>query len=110
MKYLYGAKVIEIYDGDTLTALIDLGFNITIEEKIRLYGINAPEMRGKEKPQGIISRDYLRKRILGKEVIIETIKDKKGKYGRYLGIIKFEGKNINEEMVKKKLAKINYYK
>ena len=55
------------------------------KQKIRLLGINTPEVRGSEKSQGIISRDALRQRILGKVVIIKTSKDKKGKYGRWLG-------------------------
>ncbi len=52
---------------------------------IRLSDINSPEVRGDEREAGLISRDWLRAKILNKEVIIETIKDKKGKYGRWLG-------------------------
>jgi micrococcal nuclease len=43
--YFYKAKIISVYDGDTVTAVIDLGFEITKKIKIRLYGINAPEIR-----------------------------------------------------------------
>ena len=56
-------------------------------EKLRLHRINASELRGKERPKGILSRDFLREKIDGKEITIETIKDKKGKYGRYLAEI-----------------------
>lgn len=111
-KYLYHyrAYVNSVYDGDTITVEIDLGFNIVARnEKIRLFGINAPEMRGSEKEEGKKSRDYLRSLILGKEIILETKKDKKGKYGRYLGTIWISknGKkyiNINKEMVFKGFA------
>jgi endonuclease YncB( thermonuclease family) len=41
----YPAKVIEIHDGDTFTAQLDLGFKITFELACRVYGINAPELR-----------------------------------------------------------------
>jgi micrococcal nuclease len=95
--YQYRAKVTEVYDGDTCTAEIDCGFNITFTEKIRLYGINAPEMKGADKAKGTITRDKLRELILGKDVLITTIKDdKKEKYGRYLGIITVEidGKKV----------------
>jgi len=78
---------------------IDLGFNITNKIKIRLYGINAPEIRGEQRPEGLKSRDYLRSLILDKDIIIQTLKDKKGKYGRYIGIIHLEDKNINELLV-----------
>lgn len=104
--YTYKAHITQVYDGDTVTVDIDLGLNVWIRnEKVRLYGINAPELRGKERPQGLPSRDHLRELILDKDVIIETIKDKKGKYGRYLGIIMLGKVNINEKMVEDGFAK-----
>ncbi len=54
--------------------------------------INAPELRGKERPRVLKSRDFLRSKIEGKEILIETIKDKKGKYGRDLAEIWLEDK------------------
>lgn len=99
----YKAFVSEVYDGDTITAKFDLGFKVSFEEKVRLYGINTPELRGDERPDGLTARDVLRDWILEKQVVIETIKDRKGKYGRYLGVIfMFEdGKwvNVNERLV-----------
>jgi len=44
-------------------------------------------VRGVERPAGLRSRDFLRSKIEGKEVVLQTIKDKKGKYGRYLADI-----------------------
>lgn len=107
--YEYKAKVVKVYDGDTITALIDLGFGVTFKEKIRLYGINTPEIRGKERPDGLISRDRLRDRILDKDVIIKTFKDKKGKYGRYIAEIYLEEENINEWLVSEGLAEKRDY-
>ena len=107
--YEYKAKVVKVYDGDTITALIDLGFGVTFKEKIRLYGINTPEIRGKERPDGLISRDRLRERILDKDVIIKTLKDKKGKYGRYIAEIYLEEENINEWLVSEGLAEKRDY-
>lgn len=76
--------------------------------------INAPELRGNERTKGLKSRDFLRSLILDKEVFIETIKDKKEKYGRYLGEIWLEderGKfiNVNDVMVKNDFAKYQKY-
>jgi micrococcal nuclease len=51
-------------------------------EKIWLNRINAPELKGSEKVKGLKSRDFLRSKIEGKEITIETIKDKQEKYGR----------------------------
>lgn len=101
----YNGYVKSVYDGDTITCDIDCGFGIILKkQKIRLYGINTPEVRGEEKEKGIISRDKLRERILDKNIILKTVKDKKGKYGRYLGIIFLNDENINDWLVENKLA------
>lgn len=86
--YKYNAQVVSVYDGDSITVDIDLGFGIIYKnQKIRLADINAPEIRGEEREAGLISRDALRKKILFKNVILLTQKDRKGKYGRYIGTI-----------------------
>jgi len=103
--YVYKAKVVSVYDGDTCTVDIDLGLHTWIrEEKIRLARINAPEIRGEEREQGILSRDYLRALILNRDIILNTIKDEKEKYGRYLGEIWVKDNNdvyinVNDKMV-----------
>lgn len=94
--YTYKAKVLGVYDGDTITVEIDLGFTNKIVEKLRLYGIDTPEMRGEEKEQGKSVRDIVREKILGKEIMVRTYKDGKGKYGRYLAdVILSNGVNLN---------------
>jgi len=105
--YYYNAFVCKIYDADTITCDIDCGFGIIMrKQKIRLYGLDAPEIRGKNKEMGRISRDRLREKILNKDIILQTIKDKKGKYGRWLGIIYHQNTNINEWLIENGLAKI----
>ena len=102
--YYYLANVVSVYDGDTIRADIDLGLSTWVKnEKIRLARINAPELRGSEREAGLKSRDYLRELILKKEVMLQTIKDRKGKYGRYLAEIWLEREgewiNVNDLMV-----------
>ena len=83
--YEYRGYVRKIYDGDTITVDVDLGFGIELKgQKMRLLRINAPEVRGEQRPAGLKSRDALRGLIGNKWVIIRTIRDKKGKYGRWL--------------------------
>tara|TARA_B100000927_G_scaffold288731_1_gene283847 strand:- start:131 stop:547 length:417 start_codon:yes stop_codon:yes gene_type:complete len=106
-QYQYPALVINVYDGDTITVNIDLGFGVELKkQKIRLYGINTPEVRGSSRDLGIISRDYVREKILNKNIILQSIKDKKGKYGRWLGIVLIgdEKLNLNKELISKNLA------
>lgn len=113
--YHYKAVVTGVYDGDTITVDIDLGMHAWIRgEKLRLCRINAPELRGAEKEVGKISRDYLKKLILKKEIIIETHKDKKEKYGRYLAELWLPTgdnnyMNVNDELVNKGYAAYKEY-
>jgi len=102
--YHYTARIQSVYDGDTCRADIDLGLGIWLRnEKLRLLRINAPEMTGSDKPSGEASRDFLRELIDGQDVIIETLKDRRGKYGRYLAEIWIEQNdvwvNVNDLLV-----------
>lgn len=107
--YNYKAKIIDVYDGDTVTAMVDLGFLHFQEMKLRLYGIDTPELRGEEREQGIVVRDILREMVLGKKVTIRSYKDKQGKYGRYLAnIILEDGLEVNQWLVDNGHAK-EYY-
>ena len=94
--YTYKIKgIIKIIDGDTIDVLIDLGFEIYVQKRVRLYGINTPEVRTRdldEKEKGIAAKTRL-------EELCETNGDDYlvlksygvGKYGRVLGeIIKNE--------------------
>ena len=104
--YEYKATVTKVYDGDTITVDFQLGFGIILKsQKIRLLGINTPEVRGESKPEGLISRDALRARILGKVITIKTSKDKKGKFGRWLGEVFIEEENINQWLITEGHAK-----
>lgn len=98
--YTYKAYVVSVYDGDTITVDIDLGFDVHLKGlKVRLYGINSPEIRGETKALGIISRDALRNRIFNKDIILHTIQDKQEKYGRWLGRVEITDEDINKWMV-----------
>ena len=85
--YTYKAHIIDVYDGDTVTAVVDLGFHVTMKIKVRLKGIDAPELRGEERPAGLVSKARLEELILNKDVLLYTFKDKQEKYGRWLGDI-----------------------
>lgn len=103
--YEYSAKVVKVYDGDTITVDVDLGFGVWMhKQKIRLVGINTPEVRGEEREEGLKSRDWLREQILDKLITLRTAKDRKGKYGRWLGAVIFNGTNINQELISLGLA------
>lgn len=100
-EYWYKAEVKEVYDGDSITVDISLGCHAYLHgRKVRLKDINTPELRLDTKAAGIVSRDYLRSLVLGKEVIINTYIDSSDKYGRLLGIVYVDGVNVNALMIK----------
>ena len=109
-KYFYQAHVIKVYDWDTVTLNIELWFNIDYSKQtFRLWWIDTPELRGEEKIFGREVRDYVREKILHKDVLVKTYKDKKWKYWRYLAEIFFEENwkyiNLNKNLVIKWFAK-----
>ena len=109
--YNYKAFVTGVYDGDSITIDIDLGFNNWMKnQKVRLLGINTPEIRGEERPDGLVARDRLRELILNKEIIITSYRDKSGKYGRWLATVflKQDGmfENINTLLLAEGLAEV----
>ena len=94
--YTYKAKLVRVIDGDTIDAEIDLGFNVLIRQRIRLYGIDTPESRTRdleEKERGLAAKQRLTE-ILPKEFIVKTILNKRGKFGRILGVLYI---NIDDE-------------
>lgn len=89
----YKAKITDVYDGDTFTAYFDLGFYVYHVEKIRLVGVDTPEIRGEEKIDGLRVRDYVRGLILDKECVIQV--HKKGKYGRWVSTVMLPDSDVS---------------
>jgi micrococcal nuclease len=115
--YQYKASVERVVDGDTIDLTIDLGFKITTHQRIRLAGINTPEIFSakKDSPEHILgmeAKEFVENRVAANnnEVIIETDK-LVGKYGRYIGTILLADseKTLNDELVEKGFAlKVSY--
>ena len=107
--YHYKADVIRVVDGDTVDVVIDLGFRIKIEQRIRLLGINAPESRTSnplEREAGKLVTSILKRSIEGTVVTIRTEKPMNDKYGRFLAHIASEDRvaSYNDTMAKLRLV------
>ena len=107
--YEYNCTVTRVVDGDTIDVILDLGFSVLHKCRVRLYGIDTPESRTKnkdEKARGKLAAKYLEDSIKnGTEIILRSkLKDSKGKYGRVLGEIIVDNININQSMIEKYLA------
>ena len=105
--YTYYVKELKkVVDGDTIDVVIDLGFNVLFEQRVRLAGIDTPESRTSdkfEKTLGIESKEYLKKHFKdAKSIVIKTEKmDSSEKYGRILGWIYVDGdtESLNDKMI-----------
>ena len=107
-KFIYNATLVRIVDGDTCDAMIDLGFDTWIKKRIRLYGINAPEIRTKnleEKKAGIAAKDRLSEIMEQCDYKFILISHGTGKYGRCLGTLLIEDVNINKLLLSEGFAK-----
>jgi micrococcal nuclease len=109
-RYFYQALVERIVDGDSIEVLIDLGLDILHRAKIRLNGIDTPEIfrpqTPLEKEAGLLVSNYLEELIKDKEIFIKTYRD--SKYGDYLADLSFnedDEKTINQIMLDEQLGR-----
>ena len=108
--YIYKAKYIKNYDGDTVTFLVDLGMGTYRKENVRLYGIDTEELRSSDPEKKELAYQAKMRTeffLMGEEIYIKTYRDKTGKYGRYLAEVFVEGReeSLNEILIKEGLAK-----
>jgi len=107
----YNCQIARVVDGDTVDVIIDCGFSILHKARVRMYGIDTPESRTRdkdEKARGLMSKGFLVDALEKGDVIIKTKKDKKGKFGRILGELHVGDTNINQSLIDNFLA-VEYY-
>ena len=109
--YTYNAKVERVVDGDTVDALVDLGFDVWRKVRIRFYGMDAWESRTRnkeEKVKGLAAKNRVVELLeqAGNKFILKSYGV--GKYGRCLGELFIEEVNINQQLIKEGHAK-EYY-
>lgn len=109
--YYYRALVSRVVDGDTIIVNIDWGNSIwTHDEGVRFSRIDAYETKlrkgvsKKQKKKGLEAKEFVKKTIGDKEIIIKTSLKGKGKFGRILAEIYYKNglgkwENLNDELV-----------
>ncbi len=102
--YTYSATVFEVTDGDTFWAMVDLGFGFTTKQKLRLRGIDAPELPTEE---GQEAKAFVQERLKnGQKIIICSTRS--DKYDRYLADVYYTAKDgdhfLNNELLENRLA------
>ena len=112
-KSCYNFRVVEInrvVDGDTIDVTIDLGFDLSKKERVRVAGVDTPEKRTRdleEKALGIDATNWMKEKLEGaidgeSELTIRTeLKGGMGKYGRLLGwlYVGDDDVSLNEQMI-----------
>ena len=98
-------KVTKIVDGDTIDVVLDMGFDILFAQRVRLFGIDTPESRTRdkvEKKYGLMAKKFLQENLKKGKLVIKTHKGSEtGKFGRILGEIYVNGINVNQLMCDK---------
>jgi len=105
--YIYRIKQItRVVDGDTIDASIDLGFDIALEKRIRLAGVDTPESRtsdANEKKYGLEAKEWLKHKVENaKDILIKTeLPDSTEKYGRIIGhlFVNDQESSLNDQMI-----------
>lgn len=101
----YRAHVTHVVDGDTLDCCIDLGFHLYFDTRIRLTGLNAPDIHSTDpvvRTRAVLAKAYVESACLDKNVIIET--EKTEKFGRWLATVASGGVDVNKELLAQGLA------
>ena len=113
IMYEYKCTVNRVVDGDTIDVTMDLGFSVLYKSRVRLYGIDTPESRTRdkdEKARGLLAKKFLQEKIdSGDSVCLQTkMKDSRGKFGRVLASVIVDDVDINQLMVEQHHA-VSYY-
>ena len=109
LPYTYKViEVVKVIDADTIRVELDLGFHMRYVCTARLYGIDAPEVRGPERETGTAATERRKELIEGAQLWCRTLRDTKkqqGKYGRWLIDLFAEREgghiNCNRELIRR---------
>ena len=108
-KYIYRAKLDRVVDGDTIDAMIDVGFDIWVKKRIRYKGIDTWESRTRdleEKKKGLAAKERnkeLLEKVSSKPGYFRLKSYGVGKYGRVLGEIFIQDNNGEQYNINKTL-------
>ena len=100
MKYEYKAKITNVVDGDTIDALVDLGFKVQIAQRLRLARVDTPE---RTQPGYAAARDFVKGLVEGKDVTIVT--HKVSKWGYFLADVVVDDRDVSDMLISSDLGK-----
>lgn len=105
VAWAYRARPVKVIDGDTIDVMVDAGFNNYRTERLRLLGLNTPELKGESRPAGIAATKFVvqwldvRKPLDEWPLIVQT--HKSDAFGRYLAKVwrVFDERCLNDDLL-----------
>lgn len=115
IRHVYAIE--RITDGDTVTLIVESGFNGLDRVTVRFKGINTAEMKSKKGTERYKlaheAKDYVEEILQNHKIRIHSEKFEQDGFKRYLGTLYYENDgfwvNLNEELIQVGLAQV-YYK
>jgi micrococcal nuclease len=107
--YTYVAKIVNVVDGDTVDAIVDLGFTVSVAVRFRLYGIDTMETNDKDATKrdlGQRAKKFVADKLTNQTVTLRSYKT--DKYGRWLAEIFVDGNSVNKQLLTEGLA-VEYF-
>ena len=113
-KHGYSCKLVRVVDGDTCDAMIDLGFDVWVKNRIRFYGVDTWESRTRnkeEKVKGLAAKAFTKDLLENSDEGKFLLKSHGvGKYGRVLGELFVKGNDTSvNELLKENGHASEYY-
>lgn len=94
----YKGRVVRVIDGDTLEAVIEMWPDIKIVCKVRVMGVNCPELKGENARDGYYAKRFTQDEVQDLEAVFTVFG--KDSFGRVLCSVKYLGKDLAEELIK----------
>lgn len=108
-EFIRRGEVINVVDGDTIDAKVDLGYYASVTVRFRLLGIDTPEINVRDNAAGLIAKEYVRNKLLGQRVYIKS--EKADSFGRWLCDVYYKNEEgryvcLNTELLDVGLAEL----
>ena len=103
MELKHEGRILRVTDGDTLIVLLNLGYEVYREIKIRLEGIDTPEIKGEERAEGLKVKEFVKKYIGNKELVVIS-NGTRDKYGRWVCRVEINKQDLTDLLLKENMG------
>ncbi|MFQ3843333.1 thermonuclease family protein [Staphylococcus pseudoxylosus] len=83
--YIFKAHCYNVVDGDTIDVMIDFGFDVWADRRLRLLNVDTPE-RGQENYSE--ATEFVKEKVLENDIMVQTYKD--DSFGKYLATVYYD--------------------